>query len=105
MSNELSVLDIANDTNYWFVRANGQSQFYDDFKYNNFIAIDSNNFPLEKLFEIPSTLRSSTDALRERYKQFFAEHDLKLLNEKIKGENLTDEEIKELRTKNYRTST
>lgn len=104
MENELSVLDIANDTNYWFVRANGQSQFYDDFKYNNFIAIDSNNFPLEKLFEIPSTLRSSADALRERYKQLFAEHDLKLLNEKIKDEDLTDEEIKEKRTIELRRS-
>lgn len=101
---DLHVLDIPNDTKYWFVRANSQSQFYDDFKYNNFVAVDSNNFNLSKLFEIPSTLRSSNEALLNRYKQLFEEHDLNIFNKTINKEKLTDEEIKKEKTVELRRS-
>lgn len=102
--NDLNILDIPSDTKYWFVRANSQSQFYDDFKYNNFIAIDSNNFDLSKLFEIPSTLRSSNEALLNRYKQLFEEHDLNIFNKSINKEELTEEEIKKEKTVELRRS-
>lgn len=102
--NDLNILDIPSDTKYWFVRANSQSQFYDDFKYNNFIAVDSNNFDLSKLFEIPSTLRSSNEALLNRYKQLFEEHDLNIFNKSINKEELTEEEIKKEKTVELRRS-
>lgn len=102
--NDLNILDIPSDTKYWFVRANSQSQFYDDFKYNNFIAVDSNNFDLSELFEIPSTLRSSNEALLNRYKQLFEEHDLNIFNKSINKEELTEEEIKKEKTVELRRS-
>ena len=104
MTNELRVLDIPSTTRYWFVRANSQSQYYDDFLYNNFIAIDSNGLSLTKLFEIPSTIRSSDAALRDKYKQLFEEHDLQIFNSLIKGKKLSDEEIKKEKTVELRRS-
>lgn len=104
MTNELRVLDIPSTTRYWFVRANSQSQYYEDFLYNNFIAIDSNGLSLTKLFEIPSTIRSSDAALRDKYKQLFEEHDLQIFNSLIEGKKLSDEEIKKEKTVELRRS-
>ena len=103
-NNELTVLDIPSNTKYWFVRANAKSQYYDDFLYNNFIAIDSNKFPLDKLLEIPSTIRSAESALQDRYKQLFEEHDIKLFNNLIKKKKLSTEEEKKARTIELRRS-
>ena len=94
MESTINVLDIPEDTRYWFVRANSQSQYYEDFLFNNYIAVDSNGFSLDTLFEIPSTLRSSKDALLEKYKQLFETHDLNLFNSKVDKEKLSDDELK-----------
>ena len=104
MESKIDVLDIPEDTRYWFVRANSQSQYYEDFLYNNYIAVDSNEFSLATLFKIPSTLRSSKDALLEKYKQLFEAYDLKLFNSKVDKEELSDDELKKEKTKELRRS-
>ena len=99
--NEISALDIPEDTRYWFIRANSQAQYYDDFQLNNYIAIDSNSLPLQDLTHIPTTIRASDDALEDRYKSIFQEHDLKKFNTKNKNNednsNYKLEQTKELR--------
>lgn len=104
MQNVINILDIPENTKYWFVRANSQSQYYDDFRYNNFIAVDSNGFKLSTLFEIPSTIRSSEAALLDKYKQLFEEYDLKKFNSTINKKEYSEEELKKEQTKELRRS-
>lgn len=88
--NQYNVLDIPSNTKYWFIRANSKAQYYEDFKLNNYIAVDSNSLSLKRLLDIPETLRSSKDAVKEEYKQYFQENDLKIFEQRIKKEDLSE---------------
>ena len=50
------ILDIPNDTNYWFVRANSGAMYYEDFFNNNYIAIDSDGLSVSNFLSMPSTI-------------------------------------------------
>ena len=93
------ILDIPDDTNYWFVRANSGAMFYDDFLNNNYIAVDSDNLGFGKFLSIPSTIRSSEDALKAKYKSIFNENTLQLYDDNSENKKKTSEQQKEEKTK------
>lgn len=72
----VNILDIPDDTRYWFVRANSQAQYYNDFLINNYIAVDSNGIGLDELLSISTAIRSAPSALNEKYKSIFQQHAL-----------------------------
>lgn len=88
--NKFEILDIPSNTQYWFVRANSRAEYYDDFLQNNYISVDANSISLSTLLEIPQTLRSSKDALKEQYKQLFQENALKQFKERSQNEKMSD---------------
>lgn len=77
MNDDLTVLYIPNNTKYWFIRANTKAEFYDDFQYNNFIAIGDNDVSLSELKNIPKYDRVSKDILEAKYKQIFTNINIK----------------------------
>jgi predicted Mrr-cat superfamily restriction endonuclease len=87
---EYDILDIPSDTKYWFIRANSRAEYYDDFLKNNYIAVDANLIQLSTLLDIPQTLRSSNDALKDRYKQLFQDNALELFNKRAEAEKMSD---------------
>lgn len=98
------ILDIPNDTNYWFVRANSGSMYYEDFFNNNYIAIDSDGLSFSNFLSIPSTIKSSKEALKAKYKLIFNENALKLYDENSENQNKTTEKQKEEKTKLLKSS-
>lgn len=102
--NEFKILDIPDNTHYWFVRANSQAQYYDDFLLNNYIAVDAHSFLLKTLLDIPTTIRSSEDALIEKYKGLFQEHDLSLFEKRASKEEMSPTTKKSERTAELRRS-
>lgn len=106
--NKFEILDIPSNTQYWFVRANSRAEYYDDFLQNNYISVDANSISLSTLLEIPQTLRSSKDALKEQYKQLFQENALKQFKERSQNEKMSDktkkkEKAAELKRSSYRS--
>lgn len=95
--NEFKILDIPSNTQYWFVRANSRAEYYDDFLQNNYIAVDSSSISLNTLLDIPQTLRSSKDALKDRYKQLFQENALSKFDKRSKDEKMSDKTRKKER--------
>ncbi|MCC4421895.1 hypothetical protein LMB96_06040 [Limosilactobacillus reuteri] len=81
MSDDLTVLYIPDNTKYWFIRANTKAEFYDDFQYNNFIAIGDNDVSLSELKNIPKYDRVSKDILEAKYKQIFTNVNIKKYEE------------------------
>jgi hypothetical protein len=57
---------IPNEMNYWLVRANG-GKYYDDFLFENYIAVDTNGIPLEDLKDS----KSLVDLTIQNYKDTF----------------------------------
>lgn len=102
---EIQVLDIPSNTGYWFVRANSRAKYYEDFKKNNYIAVDSNTLPISKLFEIPATIRGSEDALLDKYKQIFQENDLNIFNNLPQVQKMSTGERKKAKSKEAGRST
>lgn len=81
------ILFIPDNTKYWFVRAGQGAAYYQDFLINNYVGADTNEMKLAKLYSIPQSLRSASDAVLARYKELFNEHDLKLFyNNKNKND-------------------
>ena len=68
---EADFLKIPDETKYWFVRAGVGAEFYQDFKYNNFIAIGDNDITLETLESIEDKYRGATDTHKSAYKKLF----------------------------------
>lgn len=105
---DFRVLKIPDTTNYWFVRANSRGEYYQDYYLNDFIATDSNGISIENIVDILVTNNNITDPLsiKNRLKQYFNDHDLKLLNNKLnERKDLTKDEKEELKTKELRKST
>lgn len=73
MSKNNIALYIPAKTKYWFIRANAKAEYYEDFQYNNFVAIGDNDVKLSKLKSIPKYDRVSNDILEARYKEIFTE--------------------------------
>ncbi len=73
MFNQNKILKISSKANYWLVRAGNKAEFYDDFQYNNFIAVGNNEILLSDLQEIDSYSRISDDILEQQYKSIFFE--------------------------------
>ena len=96
-----SILNIPNNTKYWFVRAGIHAKYYEDFYLNNYIGAEANGMHLLELYSIPQTLRSAPDAILDRYKQIFQKHDLSLFAEKNKNISKETETYK----KDKRTAT
>lgn len=92
-------MDIPNDTNYWFVRANSKAMYYNDFFNNNYIAIDSDGLSFSNFLSISSTIKSSEEALKAKYKAIFNENVLKLYDENSENQNKPAEKQKEEKTK------
>lgn len=99
----MDILDVPNSTKYWFVRANTAAEYYTDFMTNHYIAIDSDNQNLYELLGIPSTIRSSTDALQSAYKTIFNNHDITQYKKENENSSKDPEtiatELTKLRTK------
>lgn len=68
-----TALYIPTKTKYWFIRANAKAEYYEDFQYNNFVAIGDNDIKLSKLRSIPKYDRVSKDILEAKYKEIFTE--------------------------------
>ncbi|MGQ2286277.1 hypothetical protein ACT5YT_03335 [Leuconostoc suionicum] len=66
-----NVLQIPNDTKYWFVRAGTNASFYQDFKFNNYIAIGDNSVTSEELFGIETEYATTDETLKIQYKQIY----------------------------------
>lgn len=73
--NEL--LRIPDDTKYWFVRAGSKAEYYDDFAYNNYIAIGDSDITLKELKKIESNYRVTDEVLQKRYKKIFQDSFIK----------------------------
>lgn len=89
---ETDFLVIPDETKYWFVRASLKAEYYQDFKYNNFIAIGDNDVKLENLHAIPQRLRETTSTHKEEYKRIFNEAYLTLLRNSTKFKSLQKSE-------------
>ncbi|WEV42935.1 hypothetical protein OZX56_05145 [Lactobacillus sp. ESL0684] len=99
------ILNIPDDTNYWFVRAGSGAIYYDDFYINNYIGEDSNGLNLYNLYSIPTSLKSANSAILERYKTLFREHDLKLFDERNKDQEKNVEVLHQEKVTETRRST
>ena len=88
-----NVLSIPDNTKYWLVRANSKAVFFNDFKYNNFIAIGDNYVKLSDLNRIPSVLRTTSDLLKNQYKEIFFNRNIKF-HEEFSNNNLEENELK-----------
>lgn len=71
MENTKNILLIPDDTQYWLVRANTKAEFYDDFQYNNFIAIGDNYVGLQELLDIPEIFKLTSESHESQYKGIF----------------------------------
>lgn len=71
MLNQDKILNISNNSQYWLVRAGNNAEFYEDFQYNNFIAVGNNNISLLDLKDINSYYRVNEDILENQYKEIF----------------------------------
>lgn len=89
---ELPILEIPLSTNYWLVRAGAKAEFYEDFKNNNFIAVGSNDIPLESLENINNPYRVTDDILENRYKEIFFDKRFEEYEANNFNENLSNEE-------------
>lgn len=79
----INVVYIPDNTNYWFMRSNG-GEFYPDFKFHNFIAIDGNDVQLEDLYSIDDKIREIPSALKEAYRNTFKDaYNQKILSGKL----------------------
>ncbi|MEE6725526.1 hypothetical protein PS391_04360 [Pediococcus acidilactici] len=94
----LTILDIPEETRYWFVRANSQAQYYTDFLTNNYVSIDLNGVRLSDLLNISPAIRASDDALLQTYKNIFQTHDLKQFDENPSNRKKDDVTRKKDRT-------
>lgn len=91
-----NVLSIPDNTKYWLVRANSKAVFFNDFKYNNFIAIGDNYVKLSDLNRIPSVLRTTSDLLKNQYKEIFFNRNIKF-HEEFSNNNLEENELKKIK--------
>lgn len=93
------ILDIPASTHYWFVRSGSKAEYYDDFGYNNYVAIGDNNVTLSSLLSIEKKYRATDDILMERYKKVFKDVFLKEYKESSKNKDKNaDEKQKDLIT-------
>lgn len=104
---DFRVLKIPDTTNYWFVRANSRGEYYQDYYLNGFIATDSNGISIENIVDVLVNNNKINDPLsiKNQLKQYFNDHDLKILNNKLdQREDLNDDEKEELKSKELRRS-
>lgn len=71
MLNQDKILNISRNAQYWLVRAGNNAEFYEDFQYNNFIAVGNNNILLSDLKDISPYYRINEDILEKQYKDIF----------------------------------
>ena len=104
---DFRVLKIPDTTNYWFVRANSRGEYYQDYYLNDFIATDSNGISIENIVDVLVNNNKINDPLsiKNQLKQYFNDHDLKILNNKLDHrEDLTDDEKEKLKSQELRRS-
>ncbi|MEH1648174.1 hypothetical protein AAHB41_08915 [Pediococcus pentosaceus] len=89
-----NLLKIPDNTQYWFVRSGSNAEYFEDFAYNNYIAIGDSNITLEKLKTIEPKYRATPDILQEKYKNIFQESFISDYNEKNKKEEIEPDERK-----------
>lgn len=85
--NQDKILNISNDSQYWLVRAGNNAEFYEDFQYNNFIAVGNNNISLSDLKNINSYYRVNEDILENQYKEIFFKNFLSNYNSNENNKN------------------
>lgn len=71
MLNQDKILNISRNAQYWLVRAGNNAEFYEDFQYNNFIAVGNNDILLSDLKDISPYYRINEDILEKQYKDIF----------------------------------
>ena len=103
---DFKILNIPDDTKYWFVRANSEGEYYQDYYLNNFIATDSNGINIEDIIDVLAFNKvTDTLAIKAQFKQYFNNHDLKILNAKLSRSKLSKDEKDSLRTRELKRST
>lgn len=71
--NEHTVLNIPNNTRYWFVRAGSKAEYYQDFYLNNYIAIGDNDVLLNELYAIDPLQSVTEKAFKIQYSNLYKE--------------------------------
>lgn len=95
-----NTLEIPEDTQYWFCRANG-GEFYEDFKKNSFIAVENDGINLDQLTLLETTYKDSSYSEKEKlvlngYKNIYLSSDFyKNLLKKMNEEEPTEKEKNE----------
>lgn len=89
-----NLLIIPDNTQYWFVRAGSKAEYFDDFAYNNYIAIGDNNIALGTLQNIELKYRATPDILKQRYKKIFKDSFINEYKENNDTKNMDEQDIK-----------
>lgn len=102
---EMDFLNIPDDTKYWFVRAGSKAEFFQDFNYNNYIAIGDNEIKLNELKAIENKYRVTDEAIRQQYKNKFNEKYVSLFEKSTRYNSMSKSEQAEEIEKIRRSST
>lgn len=73
------ILKIQDNASYWFLRAASGAAYFDDFQYNNFVAIGDNDVDLNSLLSIQNQYKVTDEILLDKYKNIFFEKKLEIL--------------------------
>lgn len=93
-SNTIDLLEIPNDTQYWFIRSGSNAEYFDDFAYNNYVAIGDSGITLKELKTIEPKYRATSDILQQRYKKIFQDSFISDYNNKHDSEDTDSDERK-----------
>lgn len=89
-----NLLRIPDNTQYWFVRSGSKAEYFDDFAYNNYIAIGDSNVALDTLKKIEPKYRATCDVLEQRYKKIFQDSFIKEYKENNDTKNMDPDNLK-----------
>lgn len=102
---EMDFLRIPDNTKYWFVRAGSKAEFFQDFNYNNYIAIGDNEIKLTKLKAIDNKYLVTDGAIRQQYKNIFNEKYISLFEKSTRYNSMSKSEQADEIEKIKRSST